>query len=109
MKYYPACKEVIKDLISVLGYFACWVTLHAFLSSALFSKLDFFKNSFRNTIGMSNSLDSHQVQHFVGPGLGSNCLQRLAADAKTNSYLSGDTFYLNFPIGNFPVYVLAND
>ena len=28
----------------------------------------------------SNSLDSEQVQHFVGPDLGPNCLQRLFAD-----------------------------
>ena len=29
---------------------------------------------------MSNSLDPDQVQHFVGPEVGSNCLQRLSAD-----------------------------
>ena len=29
---------------------------------------------------MSNSLDPDQARHFVGPDLGSNCLQRLSAD-----------------------------
>ena len=29
---------------------------------------------------MSNSLDPDQAQHFVGPDLGPNCLQRLSAD-----------------------------
>ena len=29
---------------------------------------------------MSNGLDSHQVQRFVSPGLGPNCLQMLSAD-----------------------------
>ena len=29
---------------------------------------------------MSNSLDPDQAQHFVGPGLGPNCLQRFSAN-----------------------------
>ena len=29
---------------------------------------------------MPNSLDPDQARRFVGPGLGSNCLQRLSAD-----------------------------
>ena len=29
---------------------------------------------------MSNSLDPDQAQHFVGPDLDPNCLQRLSAD-----------------------------
>ena len=29
---------------------------------------------------MSNILDPDQAQHFVGPDLGPNCLQRLSAD-----------------------------
>ena len=29
---------------------------------------------------MSNGLDSDQDQHFVGPDLDPNCLQRLSAD-----------------------------
>ena len=29
---------------------------------------------------MSNRLDPDQVQHFVGPDLGPNCLQKFTAD-----------------------------
>ena len=38
------------------------------------------KNSFRNIIRMSNSLDPDQAQRFVGPDLGPNCLPSLSAD-----------------------------
>ena len=52
--------------------------IHDFISSAFFlsPKLTFFKKSFRNTIRVSNSLDPDQARHFVGPDLGTNCLQR---------------------------------
>ena len=50
----------------------------------IISKSTFSKNSFRNTIRVSNSLDPGQLQHLVrpdaGPDLGPNCLQRLSAD-----------------------------
>ena len=66
---------------------AFWVILHAFLLSADFSqnqlfdlKINFLKNSLRNSIKVSNSLDPDQAQRFVGPDLGPNCLQRLSAD-----------------------------
>ena len=45
-----------------------------------FSKSTFLKNSFRNTIKVSNSLDPNQGQHNVGPVLDPNLLQRLSAD-----------------------------
>ena len=52
-----------------------------FLSSAdFFSKSTFTKNSFRNTIRLSNRLDQDQARHLVGPDLGPNCLQRISAD-----------------------------
>ena len=52
-----------------------------FLSSADFFQNHFFqKNSFRNIIRVSNSLDPGQARHFVGPNLGPNCLQRLSAN-----------------------------
>ena len=35
-----------------------------------------------NTLRVSNSLDSDHAQHYVGPGLGPNCLQRLSAVGK---------------------------
>ena len=57
------------------------VILHAFSSLLSFFKIKFsVKNSFRNTIRVSNSWDQDQARHFVGPGLGPNCLQRLSAD-----------------------------
>ena len=46
----------------------------------VFSKSSFLKNSFRNTIRVSNSLDPDQARRFVGPDLDPNCLQRLSAD-----------------------------
>ena len=42
----------------------------------------FQKNSFRNTIRVSNNLDLDQDRYSVGPDLGPNCLQRLSADDK---------------------------
>ena len=45
---------------------------HAFVIT--FFKIECFKNSFRNTIRVSISLDSDQDRHFVGPDLGPNCL-----------------------------------
>ena len=41
-----------------------------------FSESTFSKKSFRNTIRVSNSLDTDQAQHFVWPDLGPNCLER---------------------------------
>ena len=46
----------------------------------IFSKSTFSKNSFRNTISVSISLDPDQAWHFDGPDLGPNCLQSLSAD-----------------------------
>ena len=50
------------------------------LSADFFQNQLFLKNSFRNTIRVSNSLEPDQARHFVGPDLGPNCLQRLSAD-----------------------------
>ena len=44
----------------------------------------FSKNSIRDTIRVSNSLDPDQDRHPVIPDLGSNCLQRLSADDKSD-------------------------
>ena len=46
----------------------------------IFFKINFWKNSFRNTIRMSNSLDPDQARRIVGPDLGPNCLPKLSAD-----------------------------
>ena len=48
----------------------CWI----------FFKKIFSKNLFRNTFRVSNSLESDQAGHIVGPDLGPNCLQKLSAD-----------------------------
>ena len=55
-----------------------------FLSSADFFKISFFKKSFKNTICVSNRLDTDQAQQNMGPDLYPNCFQRLSAD---DSYL----------------------
>ena len=68
-------KKLICITICLLSNF------HAFLTSAdFFSKSIFSKNSFRNIIRVSNSLDPDQAQLYVGPDLGPNCLQRLSVD-----------------------------
>ena len=52
-----------------------------FLSSADFFQNQLFqKNSFRNTISVSNGLVPDQARHFVRPNLGPNCLYRLTTD-----------------------------
>ena len=60
--------------------FAPWEFFHAFLSSVDFFISTFSKNSFRNTIRVSISLDQDQARHFARPDLSPNCLQRLSAD-----------------------------
>ena len=40
----------------------------------------FLKKSIRNIIRLSNNLDPEKARHFVGPDLGSNCLQKLSAE-----------------------------
>ena len=44
-----------------------------FVICDFFQNQPFWKNSFRNTMKVSNSLE-------IGPDLGPNCLQRLSAD-----------------------------
>ena len=60
-------------------------SVHALLSSADFfqNQFFFFKFFFVNAIRVPMSLDSDQAQHFVGPDLVPNCLQRLSADDKS--------------------------
>ena len=74
-----ACVCVCVHAIYNLRLAAYLVILHALLSSAIFfySKSNLSKSSFTNTIRLSNSLDP---DHFVGPDLGLNCLQKLTAD-----------------------------
>ena len=57
------------------------VIFHAYLLSGDFSISTFLKNTFKDTIRVSNSLDPDQARHFVGHDPGPNCLQRSSADA----------------------------
>ena len=57
--------------LCMLGNFACFFLGHLLI----FFKINILKNSFRNTIIVSNSLDPDQARHCVGPELGLNCLQ----------------------------------
>ena len=58
----------------------------AFILTTYFSYCVIFKSLnagfFLNTISVSNSLDPDQAC-FIGPHLGSNCLQRLSAEDKS--------------------------
>ena len=58
-----------------LGNFSCFCRLLIFSS-----KSTVLKSSFRDTIRMSNSLDTDQARHFVGPDLAPNCLKKISAD-----------------------------
>ena len=53
------------------GQFSCFVFL---LSTEFFSETNSLKNSLRNTIRLSSSMDLDQAPLFVGPELDLNCL-----------------------------------
>ena len=57
--------------------------LNCFLVAWDFLNQFFHDKSFRNSIRMAYSLNPDQVRQYVGPDLGSNCLQRLSADYKS--------------------------
>ena len=61
--------------LCLLGNFSCF-----FVVCWFFSKSTFTKNSFRNTIRVSNISDPDQASRFVRPDLGPNCLQMLSED-----------------------------
>ena len=69
--------------LELSGYFT-FDSLHAglffmlFCHLLIFFKSTFSKNSIRIVIRVSNSLDPDQTQHFVGPDLVPNCLQKLS-------------------------------
>ena len=65
--------------LCLLGNFVRFLSCSDFFPNQLFSK-----NSFRNAIRVLNILDPDQVQHFIGPDLGPNCLQKVCK----SSYLS---------------------
>ena len=58
--------------------FACWVSFLTFLASAdIFQNqlLKKFFQEYHQPMGVLNSLDANQAQHFVGPDLGLSCMQ----------------------------------
>ena len=57
--------------LCLLGNFVCIFAVVAFFQNQLA-----WKQSFRDTIRVPNSLDPNLARHFVGPDLGPNCLQR---------------------------------
>ena len=61
--------------------------------------LNFFKNIFRNTIRVSNSLDPDQARHFAGPDLGLNCLLRLNISRRQKSPLAWKSYGPNLFLG----------
>ena len=65
----------------LLGNFCC-----IFVICWSFWKSTFKKNSFRNTIRVSNSLDPDQAQRFVGPDLDKNYFQTLWADSTSRQH-----------------------
>ena len=56
------------------------ILLLLFLHTLLLCHFNLTMLGFFNNILVSNSLDPDQAQHFVGPDLSPNCLQRLSAD-----------------------------
>ena len=59
--------------------------MNSVVSCLFFSKLTVSKNYFRYTIRVSNSLDPDQARHFVWPGLGPNCFQRVKEQLVTQN------------------------
>ena len=76
---YVSLQQTLDSLTFVtsylLGNFAC-----SFFVCSFVSKSTVPKNSFRNTIIVSNILDPDQARRFVGPDLDPNRLQKLSAD-----------------------------
>ena len=65
--------------VQVSFHAGSFFVLFYLLSADFFFQNQLFQKSFRNTIRVSNSLDPDQAQHFVEPGLGPDCLQRLSS------------------------------
>ena len=61
----------------------------SFFLHDLFGLLLFF---YKINIRVSNSLDTDQARHFVGPDLGPNCLQRFSADDAADSLIGCQIF-----------------
>ena len=69
--------------LCLLGNFASFFVAYCF-----FFTFNFFKI-------LSNSLDSDQARHSIGPDLGPNCLQRLSADDTSRQSVKCVGFFLS--------------
>ena len=69
----------------MLGNFAClFCRLFFFLFCFVFFLNQLFQKNLSGIPSECKSLDPDQVQCFVGPDLGPNCLQRLSADDESH-------------------------
>ena len=71
---FQSCRELLSIYYLLTLCFACFLSSADFFLNQLFQK-----NSFKNTIRVSNSLDPDQVSHYIGPDPGRNCLQKLSS------------------------------
>ena len=83
-------------------------------SADFFSNLTFKKNSLKNTIRVSNSLDPDQNRHFVGPESDPNCLQRLSTvirschlQGEVNSFPFQFQYLLSVPLKMFRIWAFT--
>ena len=79
------------SLISSLTLFRVGIFFMLYTLSADFDQNLFQKNSFRNTIRVSNSMDPNQDRRNVGPDLDQNCLKRLSGSVDDKSHLARKT------------------
>ena len=86
-KYTPSSFRLVKTL---------WACIRRF-----FSKSSLLKNSLRNTIRVSNSLNPDYDRE-VGPDLDPNCLQRLSADGTRRQRVNKMLFHVTLTIGALP-------
>ena len=82
------------------------LTLCLLLNFTIFFRLlifsNFLKKYFRSTTRLSNSLDQCQALHFVWPGLGPNCLQKLSADNRSRQ--KSKTLFVSLLLGLYVKY-----
>ena len=66
--------------IGIIKLFASWVIYHAFLSSADYFKINFFKKFSQEYHQSVIKFGSRSGPTAVGPDLSPNCLQKLSID-----------------------------
>ena len=74
--FFPKFGKMLQNLPSAAVVFGALRAniLPVLLFAAFFSKSTFSKNSFRNTIRVSNSLDPDQSRHSAGPDVSPNLI-----------------------------------